>query len=172
MVYAEHPIAYNILLWVLSLLGTLITSIIIPVVFRLLAAKTKNEKLKMVMEEIANTTKSSVSYTNQTFVDQLKHDGKFDAEAQKEAMLRSTNYTFDTLTASTKKIIEQEGINLDLLVKKYIEADIDDRHREKEKNGVKSKKKKPITTAASDEDEDVMDVDEGEEEGIDDEPVG
>lgn len=160
MVYAEHPIAYNILLWVLSLLGTIITSILVPAAFKWLSYKTKNEKLKRVMDELAVTVPSAVSYTNQTFVDQMKADGKFDAEAQKQAMLRATNFTFDTLTASTKRIIEQEGVDINKLVERYIEADIDKQHREKQKNGVSSNKK-PVSV-----------VKQRDEISIEDEPVG
>lgn len=129
MTMATNPLGYNILMWFLSLLSTIITSVLLPVAFKILAQKLKNEKLKYVMEELASTICTSVDYTNQTFVAQMKADGKFDADAQKEALTRSITYAFDNLTESSKKIISSEGIDLRSLLESKIEAQIADNKR-------------------------------------------
>lgn len=124
MTVATNPIGYNVLMWALSLLGTIITSVILPIVVKLISAKIKNEKLKYVIDELGTTIATSVDYVNQTFVNQMKLDGKFDAEAQKQALIQATTYCFDTLTDSTKQIISAEGIDLQTLIEKRIEAQI------------------------------------------------
>lgn len=131
MTMATNPLGYNILMWFLSLLSTIITTVLLPVAFKLLAQKLKNEKLKYVMDELADTICKSVDYTNQTFVEQMKADGKFDADAQQEALTRSINYAFDNLTTSSKKIISSEGIDLRGLLESRIEAQIADNKKNK-----------------------------------------
>lgn len=131
MTMATNPLGYNILMWFLSLLSTIITTVLLPVAFKLLAQKLKNEKLKYVMEELASTVCTSVDYTNQTFVEQMKADGKFDADAQQEALTRSITHAFDNLTDSSKKIISSEGIDLRSLLESKIEAQITDNKKKK-----------------------------------------
>lgn len=127
MTMTSNPLGYNILMWALSLLGTIITTVILPIIFQILSQKLKNEKLQYVMNELSTTVCASVDYTNQTFVNQLKSDGKFDNESQKAALNRSITYAFDNLTDSSKKIISSEGIDLKKLLECKIEAHINNR---------------------------------------------
>lgn len=120
----DNPIGYNVLMWALSLLGTIITSVLLPIIVKLITAKIKNEKLKYVVEDISNCVITSINYTNQTYVEALKAAGKFDANAQKEAKMQAINYTFEQLTESSKRIIGSEGIDLQNMIEKQIEAKI------------------------------------------------
>lgn len=128
---ATNPIGYNILMWALSLLGTIITSVILPLLVKYLSTKIKNEKLSYVANELSTTIINAVDYTNQTFVNQLKLDGKFDEKAQKQARLTAINYAFDCLTESSKHIISAEGIDLYSLLERKIEAQIAQKKEEK-----------------------------------------
>lgn len=47
--------------------------------------KTKNEKEQKYIERIGGIINACVLTTNQTYVESLKKEGKFDAEAQKQA---------------------------------------------------------------------------------------
>ena len=47
--------------------------------------KTKNEKEQKYIERIGGIINACVLTTNQTYVESLKREGKFDAEAQKQA---------------------------------------------------------------------------------------
>lgn len=120
----DNPIGYNVLMWALSLLGTIITSVLLPIVVKLITAKIKNEKLKYVVEDISNCVITSINYTNQTYVEALKAAGKFDANAQKEAKIQAINYTLEQLTESSKRILSSEGIDLQGMIEKQIEAKI------------------------------------------------
>ena len=59
-------------------LGTLITVLINKYV--------KNDKLKTILNSLNETVRNAVSEVYQTYVEALKKDGMFDAEAQKEAL--------------------------------------------------------------------------------------
>lgn len=118
----EGSLSYDVLMWALSLLGTVITTIILPAILELIKGKIKNEKLKHVVDELGITVATSVAYVNQTFVDQLKKDGCFDVDKQKEAFNAAVNYALNSLTETTKKIIESEGVDLQELIEKRIEA--------------------------------------------------
>lgn len=117
-------IGYNILMWLLSLLGTIITSVVLPLIAKLLLAKIKSQKLNYVATELSTTIINAVDYTNQTFVEQLKADGKFDAESQRQAMNIACSYAFDCLTDSSKRIISAEGIDVYSMLERKIEAQI------------------------------------------------
>lgn len=119
-----YNLGYDVLMWALGLLGTIITTVLLPLFVKWIQTKIKNEKLNYAFSELSETVITAVDYVQQTFVDQLKKDGKFDSEAQKEAMKKALNYAIVTITDTTKKIIESENIDLEALIEKYIESAI------------------------------------------------
>ena len=68
-----------------------------------LKEKTDSELLKKYIDMLANTISSCVIATNQTYVNSLKEQGKFDAEAQKIAFQK----TYDAVMA----ILSDEAVN-------------------------------------------------------------
>lgn len=119
-----YNLGYDVLMWALGLIGTIITTVLLPLLVKWIQTKIKNEKLNYAFSELSETVITAVDYVQQTFVDQLKKDGKFDSEAQKEAMKKALNYAIVTITDTTKKIIESENIDLEALIEKYIESAI------------------------------------------------
>lgn len=117
-----HSLSQEVLVWFLGIVGTVITSILIPFITSWLKAKSNNEKVKYVIDELSNTTQISVDYIQQTMVNQLKADGKFDEESQKTALKLATNICLENLSANVKKILSKDGIDLESIVKKYIES--------------------------------------------------
>ena len=67
-----------------------------------LQEKINNEVLKKYVDMLANTITTCVDAPNQTYVNALKKQGKFDAEAQKEAFRQ----TYDAVMA----ILSEEAI--------------------------------------------------------------
>ena len=63
-----------------------------------LNSKIKNEKLRAVLDAALDVIQKSVLAIQQTFVEQLKKDGKFDKEAQKEALKKSVNLALANLS--------------------------------------------------------------------------
>ena len=114
----------DILIWFLGLVGTVVTGILIPFVTNWLKSKTDNANLQYVIDELSKTVQTSVNHVNQTFVNQLKADGKFDADNQAKALKMAVEESVNSLTAKTVKILGKEGIDIETLVIKYIEAAI------------------------------------------------
>nr|DAU15724.1 MAG TPA: holin [Caudoviricetes sp.] len=114
----------DILVWFLGLVGTVVTGILIPFVTNWLKSKTDNANLQYVIDELSQTVQTSVNHVNQTFVNQLKADGKFDADNQAKALKMAVEESVNSLTAKTVKILGKEGIDIETLIIKYIEAAI------------------------------------------------
>lgn len=114
----------DILVWFLGLVGTVVTGILIPFVTNWLKSKTDNANLQYVIDELSQTVQTSVNHVNQTFVNQLKADGKFDADNQTKALKMAVEESVNSLTAKTVKILGKEGIDIETLIIKYIEAAI------------------------------------------------
>lgn len=119
-----NELSRQIITWLLGLLSTIITTVLLPYFVSWLKSKTESENLKYVIDEITQTVSDSVNYTNQVFVDQLKKDGKFDAEKQKEALKMSLDYTINSLTNKSKQILSKNGLDLENIIVKYIESEI------------------------------------------------
>ena len=92
---------------VLIALGTALASIITWLVAELIKwikTKTKNETLNKSLTIAEEIVGKVVPFINQTYVDQLKSDGKFDAKAQAEA--------FRLAVEESKKLIKPDIIKL------------------------------------------------------------
>ena len=68
-----------------------------------LKSKIDNELLQKYIDLLANTVSACVVTTNQTYVNNLKEQGKFDLEAQKIAFQK----TYDAIMA----ILSEEAVN-------------------------------------------------------------
>lgn len=117
-------ISETVLAWVLSILSAIITTVLLPMLVNYINSKTTNAKIQLVVSELGTTVSSAVSYVNQTYVDALKAEGKFDDVAKQEARKMCIDYIKQTLSDSVKKIIGEEGIDFQALLIKHIEAEI------------------------------------------------
>lgn len=115
----------NTLLGVLATFFTgLITVVLLPAISRWLSAKTNNQNIQTVIDELTQTVQTSVGYINQTFVNQLKADGKFDADNQEEALRLAAEDVLNNLSLKTKELLGKDGIDLQNIIIRYIEAQI------------------------------------------------
>lgn len=105
-----------------TVLAAIITSILIPALSSWLKSKTENEKLKSAINDITQTVKTSVDYLEQTAVNQLKTDGKWNSDAQVEVLSTAVSEVISNLTSSTAEYVKTEQIDLDGLVTRYIES--------------------------------------------------
>jgi len=102
-----------------ELLMTLIQAVIIPAIpilvtflVKLLKAKAEqatikinNELVQQYLQEAVDSVLQAVAFTSQTYVDNLKKQGKFDAEAQKIAFTTAKEVALQLLTEDAKKMI-------------------------------------------------------------------
>ena len=67
--------------------------------------KIKNEKVQIVLGQVADMITSAVETTTSTYVKELKANDLFDADAQKEAFNKTYEAVTKQLTDDAKKII-------------------------------------------------------------------
>ena len=89
-----------------------------------LNANNSNEVLNKYIEMLSNTICECVIATNQTYVDSLKAQGKFDAEAQKKAFEMTYNSVINILTDEAKVYLTSIYGDLTAYITNMIEAEV------------------------------------------------
>lgn len=97
-------------------LGTLITVLINKYV--------KNDKLKTILSSLNEVVKNAVSEVYQTYVEALKKDGMFNADAQKEALNKALGIIKANLPADVMKWVQDNYSDIDTYFKSLVEAAI------------------------------------------------
>lgn len=83
-----------------------------------------NELQKKYLILLNETIKNCVIATTQTYVESLKKQGKFDAEAQKEAFNLTLNAVLNILNDDAKKVLTEAVGDLNLYISQMIEAEV------------------------------------------------
>lgn len=86
--------------------------------------QTDNETAKKYMQMVTETITSCVIATNQTYVETLKKQGKFDAEAQKEAFNQTLTAVKQLLNEDAKQYLIEIYGDLNEYLTKRIEATV------------------------------------------------
>lgn len=121
-----------------EILTTLVQVVVIPAIpvlvaylVKYLKAKTEqtttkinNELVRTYLQEATDAVLQAVTYTAQTYVDSLKKQGKFDAEAQKIAFNTAKNIALQLLTTEAKQMIEDLYGDLMLWLETKIEQTV------------------------------------------------
>lgn len=89
-----------------------------------IAAETDSVELKNLLEQVTDAVTTAVTYTSQTFVDALKKDGLFDADAQKEALQKSLDKAVSLLSETAQSTLEEIYGNLNDYLTSKIEAEV------------------------------------------------
>lgn len=89
-----------------------------------LNAKTNNEIAQKYTKMIADTITSCVEATNQTYVDSLKQQGKFDEEAQEKAFYQTLNAVLAMLGEDAKNYINETTGDLNTYLRQLIESTV------------------------------------------------
>ena len=95
-------------------LGTLITVLINKYV--------KNDKLKNILASLNEVVQKAVSEVYQTYVEALKKDGMFDAEALKEALNKALEIIKTNASKDVMKWLQANYTDIDAYLKSQIEA--------------------------------------------------
>lgn len=85
-------------------------------------AQTSNELARKYEDMISNTITQCVIATNQTYVEDLKRQGKFDAEAQKEALNKTLEAVKLMLSSEAQKYILQISGDINAYLMQLIES--------------------------------------------------
>lgn len=110
----------------IPLLGVLVTYLVkyINTKSKELEANTDNELAKKYISLLSTTITNCVIATNQTYVETLKKQGKFDAEAQKEAFNMTLNAVMALLTDEAKQYLSEIYGDLNTYITNQIEATV------------------------------------------------
>ena len=88
------------------------------------AAESAPSKYSGIIYGLENIVSKAVITTNQTFVNELKKQGKFDKEAMQEAYRRTYESIIASLSQSFFEYIDEETIDIDALLKNMIETSV------------------------------------------------
>ena len=83
-----------------------------------------NETLEKYLAMVTQTISDCVIATNQTYVESLKAQGAFDAEAQKIAFQMTSDAVMQILSEDAKEYLEQSIGDLQAYIAKKIEAEV------------------------------------------------
>lgn len=113
-------------LCIIPLLGILTRYLVAYIVTKKneINANTESELAKKYQDMLANTICQCVIATNQTYVDALKKEGKFDLEAQKKAFEQTRDAVLAILDEESKKYLASIFGDLDLYISQQIEANV------------------------------------------------
>ena len=111
---------------IIPLLGVLTTYAVkyIKVKSEEITTKTKNELIDKYVIMLTDTIADCVIATNQTYVDSLKQQGKFDAEAQEEAFNKTLNAVLAILNEESKVYLTEAFGDLNAYIALQIEASV------------------------------------------------
>lgn len=111
---------------VIPLLGVLTTFLIDFIITRKKEVKNQisNENTAKYLDLLEDTVVACIKATNQTYVQALKDQNAFDAEAQKLALQMTTDAVKSILTEEAKVYLKTIVGDLDVFINKKIEANI------------------------------------------------
>ena len=111
---------------VIPLLGVLTTFLVkwLSIKSSELQIKMDNDVANKYMDMLTNTITECVLSTNQTYVEVLKRQNKFDLEAQRIAFDKTSEAVMAILTEDAKKYLESAVGDLELFIRQKIEAEV------------------------------------------------
>ena len=89
-----------------------------------LVDKSKNDTMDKYINMLADTITNCVIATNQTYVENLKKDKMFTAEAQKEAYTMTYNAVMEIVTDEAKDYLTEAYGDLSAYITQRIEAEV------------------------------------------------
>lgn len=105
-------------------IGTIYLINLIKVKIQELKAKKDNDLLHKYLDLLEDTIIQCVLATTQTYVDTLKQQGKFDAEAQKVAFEKTYTNVMNILADEAKEYLENALGDLEAYIYNRIEAGV------------------------------------------------
>ena len=88
------------------------------------AVESAPNKYSGIIYALENIVNKAVITTNQTFVNELKKQGKFDKEAMEEAYRRTYESIVASLSQSFFEYIDEEAVDIEALLKNMIETSV------------------------------------------------
>lgn len=112
----------DVLIQVIEMLVGLMVTAGIPYLFALIRSRVQNGRVQQYLDRAEGYLTSAVAMVNQTFVDQLKADGRFDEKNQAEAFQMALDTWIDMMNEEMKDVITAEVGNFHTWAEAQIEA--------------------------------------------------
>ena len=114
----------DVLIEAVNLLFKIVTVVAIPYLSYMVSKSIKNDNLKHLVNRGEEFVKKSVAMVQQTFVDSLKKEGKFDKDAQQEAFRMAYETWMEMASEEVKNAILEQTGSIDTWLNTMIEAQI------------------------------------------------
>lgn len=124
----KEQLISEVLELVLGLIAAVVTGVLLPKLAQLVTSKVQNETLNNVVFDLSNSAAVVVNYLEQTMVSQLKKDGKWNSETQKEVLDKAVDLVLERLADKTISTLDKNSTNVTNLIVSYIEAYINGTH--------------------------------------------
>lgn len=102
----------------------IVTSILLPRLQIAIENKIDNDEYNAAIDNVFNQVTTSVQYIEQTFVTQLKKDGKWNSETQKEALNKAIDAVLKNLSQSTMDYLTNNIDDVTGFIAQQIESKI------------------------------------------------
>lgn len=114
----------NVLIETVNLAFKIILTLGIPYLFAMITAKIDNDHVDSLLKEAEKLVVQSVQMVNQTFVDSLKKEGKFDTAAQLEAFKLCRENWLEMVSDEMKETVMNQVGNIETWLNTKIESTI------------------------------------------------
>ena len=118
----KEELAKSIIELTFTVISATITIVLLPAVAAWLKSKTHNEQIKSIIADITSAVSTCVDHSEQTIVSQLKAEQNWNKDTQKKVLDTVTQNVIDSLLETTKRIVADNGIDIETLVVQHIEA--------------------------------------------------
>ena len=115
---------FELILFPLLIIGSTYLIYFLSVKTKEIKDKTDNDTFDKYLDMLNNTITQCVIATTQTYVEALKKEGKFDAEAQKIAFQKTYDNVMSILTTESKYYLQIALGDLEAYVNNKIEAEV------------------------------------------------
>ena len=115
---------FEIVIFPLLAIGTVYLVSLIKVKIQELKQKKENELYNKYLTMLETTIIDCVLSTTQTYVEALKKEGRFDADAQKIAFTKTYTNVMSILNKDAKKYLEEAIGDLETYIYNKIEAEV------------------------------------------------
>ena len=115
---------FELILFPLLIIGSTYLIYFLSVKTKEIKDKTDNDTFDKYLDMLNNTITQCVIATTQTYVEALKKEGKFDAEAQKIAFQKTYDNVMSILTAESKYYLQTALGDLEAYINNKIEAEV------------------------------------------------
>ena len=115
---------FELIIYPVLSVGGIYLTYLISVKIKELKQKTNDETARKYLDMLNETISNAVLATTQTYVDSLKKQGKFDAEAQKIAFQTTSKAVLDILSDDAKEYLSATIGDLNIYITNKIEAEV------------------------------------------------